>query len=445
MLTSAFGVVSAQAISKPADLDITDITHLQKGIAGFVELDAETIRTYDVNGDGEIDITEVTFWQKVLAGMIVLDEAPTKLSLNTTSETLGVGETLKLVPSSDCSNVKVTYSSNNTKVATATLVDGKCKVTAKASGTATITVTLASGAKATCNVTVNPMATSVTLNKTSLTIGVGETFDFNSSIPSGTAAIYRNFYSNNTSIATIKKSGGVMTAVKAGTTTIYVELNNGVRASCTVNVKPMATSVSFAQSEVNVMEGKTYTLKTSIPSGTAALNKTFSSSCPEIVSVNSNGVVTAKKYGTATISVRLSNGKSAYCNVTVKVNTENAERKMETLINQYRKQLGLKTLAVSTNLQKAAGKRAVEASQLFSHTRPNGTLCFTVLDEYNIYSSFSGECLAGYSGDPQAILNSWKNSPGHNDIITGKGYTHMAVGCYEKNNYYYWVYFAITA
>ena len=275
MLTSAFGVVSAQAISKPADLDITDITHLQKGIAGFVELDAETIRTYDVNGDGEIDITEVTFWQKVLAGMIVLDEAPTKLSLNTTSETLGVGETLKLVPSSDCSNVKVTYSSNNTKVATATLVDGKCKVTAKASGTATITVTLASGAKATCNVTVNPMATSVTLNKTSLTIGVGETFDFNSSIPSGTAAIYRNFYSNNTSIATIKKSGGVMTAVKAGTTTIYVELNNGVRASCTVNVKPMATSVSFAQSEVNVMEGKTYTLKTSIPSGTATLNKTL--------------------------------------------------------------------------------------------------------------------------------------------------------------------------
>lgn len=37
----------------------------------------------------------------------------------------------------------------------------------------------------------------------------------------------------------------------------------------------MATSVSFAQSEVNVMEGKTYTLKTSIPSGTATLNKTL--------------------------------------------------------------------------------------------------------------------------------------------------------------------------
>ncbi len=526
LLGSSLAVTPAQAISRPENLNITDITYLQKGIAGLVKLDEETIKTYDVNGDGTIDITEVTYWQKVLAGLIDLDEEPTKISMPMTSVTLGIGDTCSLKASTDISKAEITYTTSNSKVATvntngkvtaiasgtatitatttnglkatstvtvkkratsvslnktkmnmgigesynltltfpsgtttynatasssdssvatAVMSNGKCKVTALKAGTSTITVKLPNGAKATCVVTVKTMATSVTLNKTSLTLGVGETFDLNSSVPSNTAALYRYFYSKNSAVASVAKSGGLITAVAPGTTTVYVQLNNGVVANCTVTVKNMASSVSFASSSVTINQGATYTLKTSIPSGTAAYHKTFTAGDTSIATVNSSGVVTGKKCGTTVITVTLSNGKAAYCYVTVKANIENAEREMEKLINEYRKSLGLKSLTVTTSLQNAAGKRAKEASELFSHTRPDGTICFTVLQEYNIKSYDRGECLAGYSGDPATILNQWKNSSGHNAIITDADYTHMAAGCYEKDGRYYWVFLTITA
>lgn len=526
ILSSSLAMTSAQAISRPEDLDITDITHLQKGIAGMVTLDEETIRTYDVNGDGAIDITEVTYWQMVLAGMINPEEKPTKISMPMSSVTLGMSETCLLEASTDVLRAPITYttsnskiatvsssglvtakatgtvtitattenalkatatvtvkklatsvtlskasmnmgisesygltlnfpagttsyrataSSSNSSVATAEMSNGKCKVTAIKAGTAKITVKLPNGATASCTVTVKSMPTTVTLNKTSITLDVGETFDLNSSIPSNTAALYRDFYTNNSSVATIEKSGGLITAKKAGSTTVYVKLKNGTTAYCTVTVKNMASSISFANTNVSVAEGKTYTLKTSIPANTAAYYKTFTSSDTSIATVNANGVVTGKKCGITVITVELSNGKSAYCYVTVKADIEKAERKMESLINEYRKSLGLKPLTVTTSLQNAAGKRAKEASELFDHKRPNGTECFTVLDEYNIYSYDRGECLAGYSGDPASTLQQWKDSAPHNAIITDRDYTHMATGCYEKDGRYYWVFLTIAA
>lgn len=523
VISSSLAMTPAQAISRPENLNITDITHLQKGIAGLVTLDAETIRTFDVNGDGEIDITEVTYWQKVLAGLIAPEKEPTTISMPMKSVTLGVNDTCSLKASTDISNTTITYttsnskvatvsssgkvtakatgtatitattqnglkatstvtvkqqatsvtlgkasmnmgigesynltlnfpsgtasynataSSSNSSVATAVMSNGKCKVTALKAGTAKVTVKLPNGATATCNVTVKPMPTSVSLNKTSITLGVGETFDLNSSIPSNTAAIYRNFYSKNSSIASITKSGGVITAVAPGTTTVYVQLNNGITANCTVTVKNMASSISFTNSSVSIIEGKTYTLQTSIPSGTTAYYKTFTSSNTNVATVNQNGVVTAKKSGTTTITVTLSNGLSAQCTVTVKADPE---RELEKLINEYRKSLGLKTLTVTTALQKATDVRAVECGQKFSHTRPDGRAWYTVYDEFNISYSGGGECLAAGSSTPAGALGQWKNSKPHNDIITNPALTHMAIGYHEANNTYYWVFIAVQA
>ena len=75
------------------------------------------------------------------------------ITLNNTSLTMNAGDTKQLVKTINPSNAKTTlkWSTNNNKVAT---VDSKGKVTAKAKGTATITVTTANGKKATCKVTV---------------------------------------------------------------------------------------------------------------------------------------------------------------------------------------------------------------------------------------------------------------------------------------------------
>ena len=93
---------------------------------------------------------------------IALDVSePTSVSLNKTSLTLDVGKSYTLTKTVSPSNAVTSYtwSSSNTSVAT---VDKNGKVTAKASGTATITVKTSNGKTATCKVTVNLPAPQIT-------------------------------------------------------------------------------------------------------------------------------------------------------------------------------------------------------------------------------------------------------------------------------------------
>ncbi|MCD8328225.1 MAG: Ig-like domain-containing protein [Ruminococcus sp.] len=153
------------------------------------------------------------------------------------------------------------------------------------------------------------MASKVTLKKTSITLGIGETYDLNSSVPSGTAAYYRAYTSNSTSVATVNKSGGLITAKKIGTATITCKLSNGKKATCKVTVKKMATSVSLNSTSRTMLVGETFDLNSSIPSGTVAYYRIYTSSNTSVATVKkSGGLITAKGAGTATITCKLSNG-----------------------------------------------------------------------------------------------------------------------------------------
>ena len=93
---------------------------------------------------------------------IALDVSePTSVLLNKTSLTLDVGKSYTLTKTVSPSNAVTSYtwSSSNTSVAT---VDGNGKVTAKALGTATITVKTSNGKTATCKITVNLPAPQIT-------------------------------------------------------------------------------------------------------------------------------------------------------------------------------------------------------------------------------------------------------------------------------------------
>ena len=93
-------------------------------------------------------------WAKEHGFAYEIMEEPTSVSLNKTSLTLDVGKSYTLTKTVSPSNAVTSYtwSSSNTSVAT---VDKNGKVTAKASGTATITVKTSNGKTATCKVTVN--------------------------------------------------------------------------------------------------------------------------------------------------------------------------------------------------------------------------------------------------------------------------------------------------
>ncbi len=166
----------------------------------------------------------------------------TSVSLDKTSLELTEGKTAQLtatVKPDNATNKNVTWTSNNTDVAT--VVGGT--VTAVAPGTATITVTTEDGSKtATCAVTVTAApvpVTGVSLNKDSLALGVGDSETLTATVAPANAANQNvTWASSDTSVATVDAAGKV-TAVGAGTATITVTtVDGGKTVACTVTVRP---------------------------------------------------------------------------------------------------------------------------------------------------------------------------------------------------------------
>ena len=166
----------------------------------------------------------------------------TGVSLDKTSLNLNPGKegtlTATITPS-NATNQNVTWKSSDTKVAT---VDNGL-VTAVAEGTATITVTTADGGKtATCEVTVTQPAktpvTSVTLDKTSLTLDVGDTETLTATVkPDNATNKAVTWSTSNKNVATVDQNGNVK-AVGAGTATITAAASDGSgkTATCEVTV-----------------------------------------------------------------------------------------------------------------------------------------------------------------------------------------------------------------
>ena len=77
--------------------------------------------------------------------------------------------------------------------------------------------------------------TSVSLNKTALTLDVGKSYTLTKTVSPSNAVISYTWSSSNTSIATVDSNGKV-TAKKAGTVTITVKTSNGKTATCKVTV-----------------------------------------------------------------------------------------------------------------------------------------------------------------------------------------------------------------
>ena len=116
-------------------------------------------------------------------------------------------------------------------------------------------------------------------------------------------------------------TSGKVTAVGAGTATITATAVDGSEKydTCTVTVtKTSVTGVTLDQTSLTLTEGDSETLTATVePSNATNKNVTWSSSDPNVATVE-NGVVTAVGAGTATITVTTEDGgKTATCTVTV--------------------------------------------------------------------------------------------------------------------------------
>ena len=91
----------------------------------------------------------------------------------------------------------------------------------------------------------------------------------------------------------------------------------------------------------------------------------------------------------------------------------NFAEQVVTLVNRIRVANGLNKLTTYDKLTEVAQVRAKEIEISYSHTRPDGTKCFTALDEAGLRTVTAGENIAkGYS-TPERVVDAWMNSPGH--------------------------------
>lgn len=103
------------------------------------------------------------------------------------------------------------------------------------------------------------------------------------------------------------------------------------------------------------------------------------------------------------------------------------------LVNAERAKKGISPVKLNTDLRNAAMRRAKEITTLFSHDRPDGSSCFTVLDQYEISYRYCGENIAYGYGTPENVMNGWVNSPGHYGNIMSSSYTEIGVGYYQDH------------
>ena len=108
------------------------------------------------------------------------------------------------------------------------------------------------------------------------------------------------------------------------------------------------------------------------------------------------------------------------------------------LVNKYRKQNGLASVKLDSVLSGAASTRAKEIVSSFSHTRPNGSSCFTVLSENGISYNGAGENIAYGQSSPDEVMTAWMNSAGHRANILNASFTRLGVGVYESGGTLYW-------
>ncbi len=248
------------------------------------------------------------------------------IKLNATSITLKNVRSYKLIATinpTNATNKNVTWSSSNTKVAT---VDANGNVSAVGAGTATIAAKSNNGKTATCKVTVsNPSSvavSSIKLNSTSITLQNVRNYKLTATI-NPTNATNKNvtWTSSNTRVATVDANGNVK-AVGAGTATITAKSNNGKTATCKVTVSnPSSVAVSSIKlnsTSITLQNVRNYKLTATInPTNATNKNVTWTSSNTRVATVDANGNVKAVGAGTATITAKSNNGKTATCKVTV--------------------------------------------------------------------------------------------------------------------------------
>lgn len=281
--------------------------------------------TVSLNGDSpvkkEIPVT-VLAKDSLKVEKLSIERAPETLSLGTSAD-LTANYTLAGGAALTNPEKAVTWTSSDPKVL---YVSPGGKVTAVGSGSATVTATVG-GASVAKTITVTAAeepkdtVTSITLNKYSLTLYVGEMGEQLAAtiLPEGSTASVV-WQSSNPNVATVTEKGLVQ-AVTPGTSVITATAG-GRHVSCIVSVlaaRVRVSGVSFDETEHKIpVRGTAKLTATIAPADATVKTLIWTSGDDSIASVSRTGIVTAVSVGTTKIHATSVDGNhSAEVTVTV--------------------------------------------------------------------------------------------------------------------------------
>ncbi|MEG1647365.1 MAG: Ig-like domain-containing protein [Bacilli bacterium] len=261
--------------------------------------------------------------------------APVTLSdieLNPTNMSLSIGDTYQMkinfIPS-NTNNKNVTWISSNNNIVT---VDNGL-LRAKNSGTVTITaISNNISKKSIINVKEKSQIieiTSLKLNQSNLEIKTNEQVQLSLTyLPKNATNNKFIWTTSNGQIVTVTNTG-LIKGIKEGKTTIYVKSTNGRSSSIEITVKnekpesdsdgtikPLEVLLNF---ETLLLEnGQQKKMRATVLPLNADQKVTWFTGADSIISIDSNGLITAKKTGKTTVSAFTSNGLIAKAMVTVR-------------------------------------------------------------------------------------------------------------------------------
>ena len=161
-------------------------------------------------------------------------------------------------------------------------------------------------------------ATSASLDQTALTLNKGASGQLMLTVTPEDFTDEVVWKSSDTAVVTVSDTG-LVKAVGVGTATIKVSVGKA-SASCKVTVLQPVTSISLNRSSLTMEATDTFQLQASVyPSNAADQRVQWTSSDPAVASVDENGLVTALKKGTSTVTAAALDGSGVTrtCQVTV--------------------------------------------------------------------------------------------------------------------------------
>ena len=236
------------------------------------------------------------------------------IEITASSAEVVIGEKIQLeatVTPANLPDTEIQWATGNARIAT---VDANGFVTAKAKGKVTITATVINGTDSkstTFEITVVQPVTSISVTPSSLEIFVGDELEVGKDIiiqtgPADADVATWHYGLSPSGIVSIEK--GVIKGVKAGKVTVSVIAENSkpkdLTAKCTITVKAKVASVTISGGDTrSLLVGGSVKLTATVKPSNANQEVTWSSSSPEVATVDESGNVKALKAGETTVTV----------------------------------------------------------------------------------------------------------------------------------------------